>query len=55
MGIFGSDEPETMELRGRPFACLACDHNTFYQRRAQLHSGVATFFNLEWASPPACA
>ena len=51
MGIFGSDEPETMDLRGRPFACLACGHNTFYQRRAQLHSGVATFFNLEWASP----
>jgi hypothetical protein len=28
-----------------------CGTETFWQRRAQLHSGVATFFNLEWASP----
>jgi len=51
MGIFSKDEPEIVEIRGRPFRCLACENDTFYQRRAQLHSGVATFFNLEWTSP----
>jgi hypothetical protein len=51
MGIFGKDEPEVMELLGRPFRCLACQNDTFYQRQAQLHGGVATFFKVEWASP----
>jgi hypothetical protein len=51
MGIFGNNEPEPVSVRGKPLRCLACQHDTFYQRRAQLHSGVATFFNIEWASP----
>jgi hypothetical protein len=51
MSIFGNDEPEVVEVLGRPFRCLACQNDKFYQRSAQLHSGVATFFKLEWASP----
>jgi hypothetical protein len=51
MGIFGKDEPEAVSVRGKPLRCLACQHDLFFQRRAQLHSGVATFFNIEWASP----
>lgn len=49
MGLFGKDEPESMTLREKPFRCQACGHDMFYRRRAQLHSGVATFFGLEWA------
>jgi formate-dependent nitrite reductase cytochrome c552 subunit len=51
MSIFGTEDPEVVEVKGRPLCCLVCQHGTFYQRSAQLHSGVATFFNLEWASP----
>jgi hypothetical protein len=51
MGIFGKEEPEAVEILGKAFHCQVCQHDTFYQRRAQLHAGVATFFNLEWAAP----
>lgn len=51
MGIFGKEEPEPVEMLGKAFHCQVCTHDTFYTRRAQLHAGVATFFNLEWASP----
>jgi predicted nucleic-acid-binding Zn-ribbon protein len=51
MGIFGKEEPETIELNGKPLRCVVCQHATFYQRKAQLHGGVATFFDVEWASP----
>jgi hypothetical protein len=48
MGIFGKEEPEAVDVHGRPLRCLVCANQTFYQRRAQLHSAVATFFDLEW-------
>jgi hypothetical protein len=48
MGLFGKAEPETMELRGKPFRCQACGHDTFYRQRAQLHSPLATLFGVEW-------
>jgi len=51
MGFFGKEAPETVEVRGQAFRCQVRGTQTFRQRRAQLHSGVATFFNLEWASP----
>jgi hypothetical protein len=51
MSIFGTDEPEVVDVNGQPLRCLVCQHGTFYQRRAQLHSGVATFFKIEWVSP----
>lgn len=51
MSIFGKEEPEPVEVNGRPLRCLVCQHGTFYRQSAQVHGGVATFFNLEWASP----
>jgi hypothetical protein len=51
MGFFGKEVPETVEVNGKAFRCQVCRNELFWQRRAQLHSGVATFFNLEWASP----
>ena len=53
MSIFGKSEPETITVNQRQLRCLVCKHETFYQRTAQLHGGVATFFQLEWASPTA--
>lgn len=49
--MFGKREPETVEVVGRPLTCQVCHHDTFWRREAQLHTGVASFFNLEWASP----
>ena len=51
VGIFEKDQPESVAVKGRPLRCVVCQHDYFYERRAQLHGGVATFFNLEWASP----
>jgi predicted nucleic-acid-binding Zn-ribbon protein len=51
MGLFGKSEPEVVMVLDAPFRCQVCRNDTFWQRQAQLHAGVATFFNLEWASP----
>ena len=54
MGLFGKSEPETVELaalHGASMKCQVCDNKTFWRRDAQLHTGVASFFNVEWASP----
>jgi predicted nucleic-acid-binding Zn-ribbon protein len=51
MGLFGKEEPEPITVLDKPLRCQVCGNVTFYQRRAQLHTGVATFFNLEWVSP----
>ncbi len=51
MGLFGKEEAEPVEVLGHLLTCQVCQNATFWQRRAQLHTGVATFFNLEWASP----
>ena len=50
MGLFGKDEPETCTVRGKPLQCIVCGNETFWQKHAQLHGGVLTFFDLEWAS-----
>ena len=51
MGFFGEKAPQAVDVKGRPFRCQACGHDQFWRQRAQLHSGIATFFQLEWASP----
>jgi predicted nucleic-acid-binding Zn-ribbon protein len=54
MGLFGKDEPETVTLaplNGKAMKCQVCGNEKFWRRSAQLHTGVASFFNVEWASP----
>lgn len=51
MRIFGKIEPETVNVLGRPLQCVVCSNDRFYPRKAQLHSGVASFFNIEWIGP----
>ena len=59
MGLFGKsddDAPTPFDVAGRALRCVVCGTSTFWHRRAQLHGGAATFFNVEWASPTAdCA
>ena len=52
MGIFKQD-PEPATIAGASLRCEICHHDRFYHRRAQLHSAVASFFDLEWTGPSA--
>lgn len=53
MGLFGKHEPEGAAVAGHTLRCEICKNEKFWYRRAQLHTGVASFFNLEWAQPSA--
>ena len=43
-------EPQTVEVMGRQFRCLACNHNLFWLGRSQLNTALATLFNFDWAN-----
>jgi hypothetical protein len=51
MGLFGKGEPESFDVNEKPLHCQVCQNETFWRREGQLHTGVASFFNVEWASP----
>ena len=52
MPIFGKEEePQTVNVLDRPLRCVVCQHDTFYRRKAQLHSRFATIFDAEWTGP----
>ena len=55
MPLFESSdaEPEPAVIAGRALRCQVCQHGTFWRRTAQLHSGLATLFQLEWMGPTA--
>lgn len=53
VGLFGKKEAERAEVVGVPLRCEICKHEYFFHRRAQLHGGVASFFDLEWLGPTA--
>jgi hypothetical protein len=53
MALFGKSEPETATVAGIALKCEICKHTRFWHRNAQLHSGVASFFDLEWTGPNA--
>jgi len=50
MSLFEKKEPEPAYILGNPLKCSICGYARFWQRKAQLHTGIATFFNLEWAN-----
>ena len=52
MGFFKQD-PEPATVAGFDLRCEICKHTEFFQREAQLHSAVASFFDLEWTGPNA--
>ncbi len=53
MGLFGQSEPAGVQIRGKALTCQVCGQSAFYKKEGQLHSGIATFFQVEWASPTA--
>lgn len=50
--LFGQT-PKPALVAGIEIRCAICRHDYFVQRTAQLHTAVATFFDLEWLSPTA--
>ena len=53
MSLFQKKEPETVMVLGQTLHCGICQHTRFWHREGQLHTGVATFFQLEWINPTA--
>lgn len=53
MALFGKNEPEPATVAGVVLRCEICKHDRFWHRRAQLHTAVASFFDLEWIQPSA--
>ena len=53
MGLFGKSEPEAATVNGKPFKCQVCANDAFWQQEAVLHGALASFMNIEWASPKA--
>ena len=49
----GDDESEAASVAGQPLVCVVCKSAHFQHRRAQLHSALASFVNLEWLGPTA--
>lgn len=50
MKIFQKAEAQTVWVKGHELRCPVCNNRTFYIRRAQLNTSLATFFNLDWAN-----
>lgn len=53
MGLFGKSEPEHVEVKDKPLRCEICKNDTFWPRRAQLHTGLMSFLDLEWTGKTA--
>ena len=51
MGLFGKEEPEPIEVLDKSLRCQVCSGETFYTRKAQLHTAFASFLDLEWIAP----
>lgn len=48
-----TSEPKKYVVQEKPFACLACAHDHFREREAQLNTATATFFGFDWANATA--
>lgn len=53
MGLFSKKEPEQIFVREQQLQCAVCRYDRFWTREAQLHTAVATFFDMEWAGESA--
>lgn len=47
----GDARPVT--IVGKPLQCVVCGHDHFAERKAQLNTRLATFFDFDWVNPQA--
>lgn len=50
MSIFKKSKPQTITVKGHILKCPVCSNIYFWDRKAQLNTSVATFFNLDWTN-----
>jgi predicted nucleic-acid-binding Zn-ribbon protein len=50
MSLWKTNEPEEVEVGGKPFHCTVCGNDRFRRRKALLNTSWATFFNFDWAN-----
>ena len=50
MKLFKKSEPQPIEVKGHQLKCPICENMTFWMRRAQLNTSIATFFGLDWTN-----
>ena len=54
MGLFRkSREAHPVEIKGQQLTCPVCGNKHFWQRKAQLNSAVASFFDFDWLNKSA--
>jgi hypothetical protein len=47
MNVRKTNEPEAVEVCGKPFHCTACGNDHFQRRKALLNTSWATFFGFD--------
>jgi predicted nucleic-acid-binding Zn-ribbon protein len=54
-GVQGRDFPKGQQfvVADKAVACLHCGKDQFIEGKAQLHTALMSFFDLEWAQPTA--
>lgn len=55
MSPFGSKQSDAQEAHIGPLklSCRLCDHDRFWERKAQMNTAGFTFLNLDWANASA--
>jgi hypothetical protein len=52
MSVRKTNEPEGVEVCGKPFHCTACGNDRFHRRKALLKHVVGHIFGLRLGQPP---
>jgi predicted nucleic-acid-binding Zn-ribbon protein len=43
-------DPQSVNIKGHELKCPVCSNTSFWTKRVQLNTAVATFFKLDWAN-----
>ncbi|PKK89847.1 MAG: hypothetical protein CVV64_12565 [Candidatus Wallbacteria bacterium HGW-Wallbacteria-1] len=53
MGFFDQETAEKRVVADIELKCEICKNDTFWFKKAQLNTAIASFFSLDWANPTA--
>ena len=45
-----ANEPEGVEVCGKPFLCTACGNDRFHRRKALLNASCTMFLGFDWVN-----
>ncbi|MCK9305581.1 MAG: hypothetical protein M0P27_09330 [Bacteroidales bacterium] len=46
-------DPQRIEIKGHELICPICNYTSFWTKKVQLNTRLATFFDLDWANKSA--